>query len=67
MTEEEAKAKRCCGPMGCGSAAPGTTDHADGVRFCIGSACMAWRWVSRAPGTPPRADEPGFCGKAGKP
>lgn len=39
MTEDEAKTKRCCGPSGCG------VRHGDPTegRFCIGSACMAWR------------------------
>jgi hypothetical protein len=29
LTEEEAKAKRCCGP----------------TCFCIASECMAWQWT----------------------
>lgn len=40
MTEEEAKNTRCCGPEGCGQ--PGIMPAS---RWCIGSACMAWRWV----------------------
>ena len=49
-TEEEAKATRCCGPTGCGALRPAkTVENATRVvpvdfdRFCIGSACMAWR------------------------
>jgi hypothetical protein len=42
---------------------------------CIGSACMAWRWVSfddavgryRMSESDYRAKKPGFCGLAGRP
>lgn len=81
MTEDEATSKRCCGPEGCGTFGNpkenGTCD-----RYCIGSACMAWRWF-RSPDdaasetefqkscSGPDQDkivEPdGFCGLAGKP
>lgn len=41
MTEEDAKMKRCCGPGGSGET------RAFGIRYCIGSACMAWRTRDR--------------------
>jgi hypothetical protein len=51
MTEEEAKKMRCCGPQGCGgwngnsNAGEAVFGYAsEPIRFCIGSACMAWRW-----------------------
>ena len=45
VTEEEAKTKRCCGPEGCGgNAEMHGWPNGHIVRFCIGSACMAWRW-----------------------
>ena len=34
-TEEEAKAKLCCGPMAL---------HPDCPPLCHASGCMAWRW-----------------------
>lgn len=40
MTEDEAKKTRCCGPEGCGA-----KSSYDNKRFCIASACMAWRWT----------------------
>ena len=41
LTDEEAPVKRCCGPKECGI-------KRDGNRWCIGSACMAWRWAEPA-------------------
>ena len=88
MTEDEAMAKRCCGPTGCGfgRAIRGTLNP-DGtcsanyleVRFCIGSACMAWRKTGqigiRPDGVKTDRDpdgltkwiDAGHCGLAGKP
>ena len=31
--------------------------------LCLGSACMAWRWLASETSRP----RPGFCGLAGKP
>lgn len=65
MTEDEAKTKWC--PT---ASVPGMTGgknrDADGVAIwqahCIGSVCMAWRWVN------PDSEVPnGFCGLAGRP
>lgn len=55
MTEDEAKGKWCCGPL-----------HGDlpSAGVCIGSACMAWRWLSNTSMHYPH-DE-GFCGLTGK-
>lgn len=39
MTEDEAKMKTCCGPEGTGYA----NDQPLPARYCIASACMAWR------------------------
>ena len=46
MIIEETKAgdMRCCGPEGCGSR-EWTGENAQSARFCIGSRCMAWRWL----------------------
>jgi hypothetical protein len=46
VTEEEAKKKACCGPR---NDSIGQWD-----RRCIGSECMAWRWISKT--------EKGYCG-----
>ena len=39
LTEDQAKDKRCCGPDDCGVRRPLQSIE----RYCIGSACMAWR------------------------
>jgi hypothetical protein len=52
MTEEEAKKTRCCGPQGCGEWSSYSNNDGESVfgyvgepiRFCIGTACMGWRW-----------------------
>jgi hypothetical protein len=50
MTEDEAKTKWC--PK---------IEHR-GWGKCIGSGCMAWRWIN------PDSEAPeGFCGLAGRP
>ena len=82
MTEDEAKTTRCCGPVGCGRSeyAGRQGGDIDGnviwERWCIGSACMAFR----EGGYPPMVGDTitikippdpkivhGFCGLAGKP
>lgn len=81
MTEEEAKRKACCGPVGSGVATGQCqwveSDDVEYVvmwptRSCMGSACMAWRWEQ----IPHRWDDNvtsehspsnGYCGLAGKP
>jgi hypothetical protein len=93
MTEDEAKTKGCCGPVGCGhqdferntyidvqnssigNTVMKTTAFPIGTRVCIGSACMAWRWIprTRAGGVNegyadiPASPTAGFCGLSGKP
>lgn len=49
ITEEEAK-KRVC---------PLSRDEYGSWKHCLGSGCMAWRWVGKGEG--PDADK-GFCG-----
>ena len=71
MTEDEAKTKWCpearlAAPVD--SIATGTSGNRYGQEFkdwsmCIGSACMAWRWVKDTY----KNTEHGYCGKAGKP
>jgi hypothetical protein len=74
MTEDQAKTTRCCDPNGCGEVRDdnrGSPDNAP--RYCISSACMAWRWIPKA-GTDENAQPnyyagqwQGYCGLAGKP
>jgi len=82
VTEDQAKTTRCCGPNGCGEVRDdmrGLPDNAP--RYCIGSACMAWRWeltdrghrVFQTKGLEVLIQEAapnkltGYCGLAGKP
>jgi hypothetical protein len=75
LTEQEAKAKRCCGPEGTGRVERGRDEHP--IRCCIASHCMAWRWhvieeeISRDEWrrtiVEKRGKPEGFCGLAGVP
>jgi len=78
MTEAEAKRKWC--PMGKGPV-PDVERYAITSHFCIGSACMMWRWQKKSAvkfnyntgqffNPAPLNDDGnlrGFCGLAGKP
>lgn len=72
MTEDDAKTKGCCGAPAFAFAilaatawsnggevtlAPGRTDGG----FCIGSACMGWRWTGTI-----GDQRQGHCGLAGE-
>lgn len=59
VTEEEAKTKWCPEVR---SENPGEENM-----YCIGSACMAWRWNPTPALTQDRSATHGYCGKAGKP
>ena len=67
MTEEEAKTKWC--PQ-CVSQTDGDAEYS---QRCLGSGCMAWRWIwTVSPyGVPDFVAEietkNGYCGLAGKP
>ena len=80
MTEDEAKTKRCCGPEGCGEEHSANTTGFTTARYCIGSACMGWRFSLTAKPTPHStggitemvhtitlSTTEGYCGHAGKP
>ena len=70
MTEDEAKTKTCHKTL----AADIFNLNGSSVRspkFCIGSACMAWRWQEAYPRQADdtfanRSATQGFCGLAGK-
>lgn len=71
VTEEEAKTKICCGDEGCGQVVIVKVGLVEDnyERRCIGSACMAWRWLDGTiyNGHPREPEALGYCGKAGKP
>jgi hypothetical protein len=70
ITKGQANLTRCCGPEGCGGNSAGEPE-----RFCIASACMAWRIATHevpvAVGSTVYREIPdtdrGYCGLAGKP
>jgi hypothetical protein len=54
LPQDDAKYKYC----------PLLKDQQDKLRFCLGAACMMWRWEKgEAEGDDPR----GYCGLAGTP
>lgn len=67
MTEDEAKTKACFRAATFGA----SQQLADGPGpRCIGSACMAWRWMDAAKGYDSAAirnEQGGYCGLAGGP
>lgn len=73
VKEGQAGKVRCCGPENTGALIGDA--NGDYHRYCIGSKCMAWRWVSQAsmnnPTRQPGAgiqtikQEVGYCGLAG--
>ena len=75
-TEKEALMKQCC-VTGCGipdqSYSPAKLQSLRGnvPHFCIGSACMGWRWMEHMfDGKDSYQSEPGpkgYCGAAGSP
>lgn len=75
VLEDDAPVMRCCGPADCGRRqVPGLST--DPQRMCLGSACMAWRWISTGNiDNPTREPNKGFarkivggyCGLAGEP
>lgn len=63
VSEVEAKSKLCC-----------LTGQSDNDQCCVGSGCMAWRWVEthidNGEGRGelvPSTDTHGYCGLAGPP
>ena len=71
MTENEAKTKLCV------NSAPNWVSSTSSVHpsaACLGSACMAWRWLPRYGENPNNSAEgmslpptEGYCGLAGRP
>lgn len=66
MTEDEAKTKWCphvrVGDKAVNRYFDGFPSHS----YCIGSECMAWRWIKPVY-TGDAKNKYGFCGLAGKP
>jgi hypothetical protein len=74
LTEEKARTKRCQESFGDTNVSPAGTAYSAHIQYgcstavqtspsyCIGSACMAWRWVRSTVN-----DMEGYCGKAGQP
>lgn len=63
-----ARTKQCCGPEPCGF----FNDNPYPARWCVASACMAWRATDNESGPvdptrdrPPPSKPAGFCGLAG--
>jgi hypothetical protein len=81
LTEQEAQTKRCQESFGPPLSQDGMSAAASPISVyqavqtspmnCIGSACMAWRWVEgeRSQGMFQGVSPPtkGYCGKAGRP
>lgn len=71
VTEEEAKTKRCQEGFGPSSDKMAEIDSGLWTQpsYCIGSACMAWRWLDQTVfwDEHRKPDAPGYCGKAGRP
>lgn len=66
MTENEAKTKWCPHSRSwseSGAANRGRDGQVNSEDMCLGSHCMAWRWVNSASSR----DKSGYCGLAGKP
>ncbi len=67
-TDELARTKQCC-VTGCGKTDP--IHDSTGIRYCIGSQCMGWRWTEiMIDGRDSYISEPGpkgYCGRAGLP
>jgi hypothetical protein len=66
VTEEEAKGKWCphVRIMMGGAANSVAVNRGSSVVRCIGSECMAWRWVK---GSEKASVGRGYCGLAGRP
>lgn len=76
ISEEQAKTKTCPRSIGvqpCYSPFDGQGIRDGGPWSCVGSDCMAWRWVETnvndGKGGPmhPSGDTHGYCGLAGNP
>ena len=69
MTEEEAKKKWCPESRHSFDEQTGPGWNTGESHNCIGSRCMAWRWIPsvNTAGRPVHGSGNGFCGLAGKP